>query len=221
MRPFLGHSVLEFLMDSNQKEMEKAEHEHKHFVEIVNGSSVLPDTIFKKLLHFKNFQYKLGSHVGEISDNSNTVSVSVTDKDGLKTITADFVIVTPTAREIDQMKFSPPLPYMKKHALDGLEYFGSVKILLKFKSPFWADKNSIPSIKYGDKNSVNGASAVSDDILRMVSTSLLIQNGRYNLGLSVGVKNGDLSEVWNYPQGQYGISGIQFFLFFFVTIYIY
>ena len=116
MRPFLGHSVLEFLMDSNQKEMEKAEHEHKHFVEIVNGSSVLPDTIFQKLLQFKNFQYKLGSHVGEISDNNNTVSVSVTDKDGLKTITGDFVIVTPTAREIDHMKFVPSLPYMKKHA---------------------------------------------------------------------------------------------------------
>eukprot|EP00091_Calanus_sinicus_P008633 TRINITY_DN20782_c0_g1_i1.p1 TRINITY_DN20782_c0_g1~~TRINITY_DN20782_c0_g1_i1.p1 ORF type:complete len:121 (-),score=18.92 TRINITY_DN20782_c0_g1_i1:708-1070(-) len=109
-RPFLGHSVLEFLMDSNQKEMEKADHEHKHFVEIVNGSSVLPDTIFKKLLRFKTFHYKLGSHVGEITNKNNSVSVTVEDKDGFNTITGDFVIVTPTAREINQMKFSPPLP---------------------------------------------------------------------------------------------------------------
>ena len=171
-RPFLGHSVFEFVIDSNQKQIQEAEHEHKHFVEIVNGSSVLPDTIFQKLLHFKNFQYTLAADVLKVVDNNSTVSVSMKTKDGYKTVSGDYAIVTPTAREVSLMKFEPPLSYTKKHAVDALEYFGSVKIFLKFKTPFWASKNKLPTIEYGNKNTISGATAVTDDILRTVSLNL-------------------------------------------------
>merc|ERR1712142_1367208 len=65
------------------------------------------------------------------------------------------------------MKFDPPLPYMKKYALDSLNYWGSVKIFLKFSRPFWAFKNKLPIIQYGNMSTINGATGVSDDILRL------------------------------------------------------
>ena len=81
----------------------------------------------------------------------------------------DHVILTPPAREIRQMKFRPPLPYDKKIALDALNYFGSVKIFLKFTRPFWAESNRIPIIHYNSTSRKNGATGISDDILRIVS----------------------------------------------------
>ena len=173
IRSFLGHSVLEFLIDSNQKEMNKAERKHKHFVEIVNGSSVLPNTIFKNLQKSKNFYYILGAEVVKIIDNNTTVSVKVKDKESRteRQVSGDYAIVSTSARAVSLMAFEPSLPFMKRQAIDDVEFFGSVKIFLKFKTPFWATKNKLPIIKYGNMSTVNGGSASSDDILRMVRTS--------------------------------------------------
>ena len=172
-RPFLGHSLFEFVLDSNQKELQEAEHEHKDYVEIINGSSVLPNTIFEKLKSFENFQYKLERKVLKIVENKGEVSVSMRKHVEYENVYGDYVIVTPTAREVSLMEFDPPLPYFKKLAIDSLEYFGSVKIFLKFKRPFWAEKNKIPSMLYDSKNEINGATGVSDDILHTVRTAFL------------------------------------------------
>ena len=75
------------------------------------------------------------------------------------------------------MEFDPPLPFFKKLSVDQLNYFGSVKIFLKFSRPWWASNNKLPIIKYGGMDTLNGASATSDDILRsvsMISFKLLI-----------------------------------------------
>ena len=81
----------------------------------------------------------------------------------------DAVILTPTARVVREMKITPPLTFDKKMALDSLSYFGSVKIFLKFTRPFWAEKNKIKPIYYNSSVHTNGASAVSDDLMRLVS----------------------------------------------------
>ena len=81
----------------------------------------------------------------------------------------DAVILTPTARVVREMKITPHLTFDKKMALDALSYFGSVKIFLKFSRPFWAEKNKIKPIYYNSTVHTNGASAVSDDLMRLVS----------------------------------------------------
>lgn len=79
-------------------------------------------------------------------------------------------IMTPTARQIRQISFTPDLPYSKKLALDTLKYFGSVKVFLIFSRPFWAEPNKIKAINYNSTTEKNGGSGVSDDLLRVVSS---------------------------------------------------
>ena len=86
----------------------------------------------------------------------------------------DQIVLTPPAREIRQMQFSPRLPYDKKIALDALNYFGSVKIFLKFSRPFWSERNKIPIILYNSTSRKNGGTGISDDILRIVYSSFFI-----------------------------------------------
>ena len=83
-------------------------------------------------------------------------------------LSSDFAIITTTAREVSLMSFSPPISYSKKLALDSLFYFGSVKIFLKFSRPFWSEPNRLPIILFNSSTEQNGASAVSDDIIRTV-----------------------------------------------------
>ena len=91
-------------------------------------------------------------------------------KDAPRRIVGNHVIVATTARAASLMNFSPPLPYLKQHALKSLEYMGAVKIFLKFRSAFWAKENNLPTrIPYSGFGSENGQYAVSDDILRYVS----------------------------------------------------
>ena len=78
--------------------------------------------------------------------------------------------MTPTAKEVAVMDFSPKLPYLKRNALDSLRYFGSVKVFLKFSRPFWAEPNKIPIIYYNSSEHTNGGTGVSDDVLRVVSS---------------------------------------------------
>ena len=175
VRPLLGHSLQEFLIDSVQKEQKLAVEAHKHFVEIVNGTSVLTDTIFSKLQQFPKFKFKIGSKVVKVTDDNKTISVTVseTNKNQKRIITGDYVIMTPTARSVSLMEFEPPLPFMKKFSIDRLNYFGSVKIFLKFSRPWWAFENKLPIIKYGDISTTNGGSGFSDDILRAVSNIIV------------------------------------------------
>jgi len=162
-RPFLGHTALHMVIERKQKKMKSKEERNTHYVEIVNGAQVLPTTIFTKLKKFKKFDYKFDMRVDKVVDTTRKVSVISTNN---ITVSGDYAIVTPPARSVALMTFDPPLPYMKEHAIDSLNYWGSVKIFLKFTRPFWAYKNKLPIIRYGNMSTVNGAVGISDDILR-------------------------------------------------------
>ena len=84
-------------------------------------------------------------------------------------LSCDEVIITATAKAVSFMEFQPPLGYNKKHALDTLFYFDSVKIFLVFSRPFWSEPNNLPIIPYNSSSEQNGASAISDDLARVVS----------------------------------------------------
>ena len=167
IKSFYSHSVVFFLKSSNQKFTEKAIRDKKEYAEIVNGSQVLPDTLFEKCQKFRKFSYQLGARVTSLSEKGKRITVGFTV--GRKrdiSIQGHYAIVTATAREVSLMKFQPPLPYMKLNAVRSLEYLGSVKVFLKFKTAFWAEENKIPRIRYNDPEKKNGATAVSDDLLR-------------------------------------------------------
>ena len=83
-------------------------------------------------------------------------------------ISSDYAIVATTAKAVSFMEFHPPLSYNKKNALDNLHYFDSVKIFLAFSRPFWAEPNNLPIIPYNSSTVLNGASAISDDLARLV-----------------------------------------------------
>ena len=74
-------------------------------------------------------------------------------------------------KAVSFMEFAPPLAYSKKHALDTLFYFDSVKIFLVFSRPFWSEPNNLPIIPYNSSTQQNGASAISDDLARVVRTT--------------------------------------------------
>ena len=169
-RSYFGHSALEYIIDYNQMNFGKADHEHEAYVEIVNGSSVLPNTIFDKIKDFsKQVKVQFGAKVVKVDDSfSASASVTYETSEGEKVIFGDQVILTPTARAVTLMDISPPLPYMKTLALDSLEYFGSVKIFLKFDSPFWAYSNKAPNIDYYSNSTINGATGVTDNLLKAV-----------------------------------------------------
>ena len=86
-------------------------------------------------------------------------------------ISSDYAIVATTAKAVSFMEFHPPLTYNKKNALDNLYYFDSVKIVLAFSRPFWAEPNNLPIIPYNSSSEQNGASAISDDLARVVRTT--------------------------------------------------
>ena len=128
-RPFTGHSILEFILDSNQIEIEKAKKTHSHYVEIVNGSSVLPDRILEKLKTFEGFEYLMETEVTALKQDEKLGKVEVlmkNEKQKKKSkLISDFSIIATTARAVRLMDFRPPLTYSKKTALDSLFYFGS------------------------------------------------------------------------------------------------
>ena len=170
-RPFYVSSIIDVVINGNQLHEEEILNGFKDYQEVVNGSQVIPDRLFEEINKFKGkgFEFIKNGEVEQINQKGPFVDVYI--KTGVNTgkvERADNAIVTTTARAVSLMKFDPPLPYMKRHALDSLEYTGSIKIFLKFKSAFWARDNKIPAIAYGGLFEKHGGTAVSDDILRQV-----------------------------------------------------
>jgi len=172
-RSFYDTSFLQFVLDANQLyEKPKPDHGYDGYVEVVNGTQTIPNKIFYELRKYEGRTFKFigGASVTNLNDQSSKVVVTFerkSSKDAPRYIVGDYAIVATTARAVSLMSFSPPLPYMKQHALKSLEYMGSVKIYLKFRSAFWAKENNLPTrIPYFGFGSGNGQSAVSDDILR-------------------------------------------------------
>ena len=83
-RAFFGFSVFEFIIDTNQKdttEFAKKNRVHTEFEfsrnsiynkdgykEVINGSSVFTDILWKRIKAFENFEYRLNTRVFRIVD---------------------------------------------------------------------------------------------------------------------------------------------------------
>ena len=84
-RAFFGFSVFEFIIDTNQKDTTEFAKKNRHhtnfefsqlhsiynqegYKEVVNGSSVFIDILWKEINMFENFEYRLNTRVIRISD---------------------------------------------------------------------------------------------------------------------------------------------------------
>jgi len=170
---FLPYAVDEFLTDSDEDEVEK-NHAGLPYLEVVNGSSMLPQAVLKKLKEFQLFKLHTESPVFKI-DNSkeNKIGVHYGKSQGRNedVIVGDLVFVTTTAKAVGLMEFAKPLPFTKKNALDQLKYMSASKIFMKFKSPFWSrsEGNKANPILYGKhEGKISGAVGLTDNHLAQV-----------------------------------------------------
>jgi hypothetical protein len=155
-RAMSPRSLYQFIQDSPSVHEDTCHHNGiagSTFMEIENGTSMLPNNILrsiKKSLRAENgnkFNIQYNKRVKGIKWNREDIDVdgvdgvTLTFQHTLQKQTFDRVFMTPTAREVSRIKFSPKLPYKKTYALDAFTYMNSVKIFVAFHEPFWAFKS--------------------------------------------------------------------------------
>uniref|UniRef100_A0A8D2LBB3 Amine oxidase n=1 Tax=Varanus komodoensis TaxID=61221 RepID=A0A8D2LBB3_VARKO len=104
------------------------------FYEIVGGFDQLPRAIYRTIPENVYFN----TRVVKIQQDSNSVRVIFrTPDDVLSAITADYAIVTSTARATRRIHFEPPLSPNKIHALRVIHYRSATKVFLACTEKFW------------------------------------------------------------------------------------
>lgn len=161
-RAFLHGSFYQWVEDGNEVYEAKARVFGLGYSEIVNGTQVLPETIFKNITNQpekKNAEIEYNKKVVKVVINEEQkVELEYADNSNQ---TFDKVIMTPTPRVVSFIKFSPPLDYAKTYALNSFHYMNSVKVQLAFTKPFWAFPNKAPVIPF-NTTAENGGSGITD-----------------------------------------------------------
>ncbi|XP_006003236.2 L-amino-acid oxidase-like [Latimeria chalumnae] len=125
------------------------------FYEIVGGSDNLPRVIYESL----QSPVHLNSRVTEVKQSEDDVIVVFQNTAApckTSSITADYVLITATARATIFMTFDPPLSNSKMEALRSVHYDSSTKILLIFKEKFW------------EKEGIHGGKSITDQPSRFI-----------------------------------------------------
>jgi hypothetical protein len=91
------------------------------FTEIVNGTSELPNAIFRNITsNVANFFYETNSQVTEAKHiNSRTYLTIKRQNEPMNSSNFDAVAFTMPARQVSLVNFEPRLDYAKKYALDS------------------------------------------------------------------------------------------------------
>jgi len=163
IKEVLPYSANQYLNNSPEKYQLQLSAPGEKYVEVVGGTSVLPERIYEKLTS-KGVDVSFNKPVSKVIINNNKVKLHL---DNRWEKTYDKVVITPTSRVVSLMDFSPPLTYRKKIALNSFRSMNSVKVFLAFKTPFWEKNNKIPAIPY-NTTGVNGGSGVTDLSNRVV-----------------------------------------------------
>ncbi|CAM2095164.1 unnamed protein product [Caretta caretta] len=105
------------------------------FDEITGGFDQLPEAFYKAMHEDILFH---STAVKILQDNEKVrVFYRRPDSSLSFSVTADYVLVTTTAKAARLIKFSPPLSSNKTHALRSLHYSKDVKIFLACREKFW------------------------------------------------------------------------------------
>ncbi|XP_022351816.1 L-amino-acid oxidase-like [Enhydra lutris kenyoni] len=108
-----------------------------NFSEITGGFDQLPKALGATL---KPGTIRLGASVETVVRDGSKVRVSYwVGKPGsvLNHLTADFVIITASAKATRLITFKPPLSQDKREALRLVHYTSATKVILTCKEPFW------------------------------------------------------------------------------------
>ncbi|XP_055052372.2 L-amino-acid oxidase isoform X1 [Misgurnus anguillicaudatus] len=108
------------------------------YYEFKGGFDSFPNAFYTVL----NATILLKSKVQAISQTEKDVTVSYQDwrnPSTLTNITADYVLMTATAKATLFMDFKPPLTSKKMEALRSLHYATSTKVVLSFSKRFWEE----------------------------------------------------------------------------------
>ncbi|OCT72869.1 L-amino-acid oxidase [Xenopus laevis] len=103
--------------------------------EIVGGFDNLPRAFYQQL--FSPIYYD--SKVVNVSHNKHGGSVLFWQQQEQHNISADYILLTPTAKALQMVEFQPPLSTKKFEAIKNIHYSGSTKIYLYFNVRFWED----------------------------------------------------------------------------------
>ncbi|XP_067393730.1 L-amino-acid oxidase-like [Emydura macquarii macquarii] len=124
------------------------------FDEITGGFDQLPEAFYKDMDRNVLFH----SNVVKILNNNDQVRVLYQRPRTLVpfSVTADYVLVTATAKATRHIKFSPPLSTNKTHALRSLHYSKDVKIFLACTEKFW------------EKDGIHGGRSITDRPSRFI-----------------------------------------------------
>ncbi|KAL4647534.1 L-amino-acid oxidase [Arapaima gigas] len=98
------------------------------------------DKLLEKFYGLLNCTILFEAPVRAIRQTKRNVTIYFKKKDNqpaLDYITADYVLVTSTAKATLFMDFQPPLSASKMEALRSVHYSSSTKVLLSFKERFW------------------------------------------------------------------------------------
>ncbi|XP_039216947.1 L-amino-acid oxidase isoform X1 [Crotalus tigris] len=110
----------------------------KRFDEIVGGMDQLPTSMYEAIK--EKVQVHFNARVIQIQQNDRETKVTYqTSANEMSSVTADYVIVCTTSRAARRIKFEPPLPPKKAHALRSVHYRSGTKIFLTCKRKFWED----------------------------------------------------------------------------------
>lgn len=123
---------------------------------MANGFEHLPRAFYQVL----NATILLNSRVKQINQTGGS-NVTVTYQDGrdsgsLINLTADYVVVTPTAKATLFIDFLPPLSGDKMEALRSVHYASSTKVILSFRQRFW------------EKEGIRGGKSITDRPSRFI-----------------------------------------------------
>ncbi|RVE60777.1 hypothetical protein OJAV_G00184900 [Oryzias javanicus] len=122
------------------------------YSEVTGGTDLISSELYGTL---KKTKVILNATVKEIHHSSDGVSLNyqLNQEDSLKTLNADAVLVTTTAKAALLMDFYPPLSTNKTEAMRSVHYGSSTKVVLTFSEKFW-EKEGI----YGGKSVTDRAS---------------------------------------------------------------
>ncbi|MBN3323479.1 OXLA oxidase, partial [Atractosteus spatula] len=125
------------------------------FFKIDGGTDLLPQAVRKDLQKSRVF---LNSRVLEINQTSSGIQVVYKDRtdNSVKTMAADYLLFTGTAKATLNVRFNPPLPLRKREALRNVHYDSSTKIFLVFKERFW------------EKEGIRGGKSITDQPSRFI-----------------------------------------------------
>nr|XP_020665712.1 L-amino-acid oxidase-like [Pogona vitticeps] len=139
----------------------------RDFEEITGGFDQLSNRFAQEL----SGTIRLNSRVEKIvrSDEKVRVFFRKLEKNALSWLTADYILVTSTARATRLIRFQPPLSHSKVHAFRSFHYASSTKIALACTDRFW------------EKDGIRGGRSMTDH----PSKAIYYPNHNFTSGLGV------------------------------------